>query len=131
MASLDELDNQLTAAGMLLDAAAGAIRDCPLTPTQEHIRRIGEALSNVFEIQHAIYELRPDLKPGILREPSEFAAANGRLTIALSNAYKLGEAGQADAGARLLKEYIAVEPSDRHRAIAQMIFDRGTSSDAT
>jgi hypothetical protein len=30
MATLDELDNQLTAAAMLLDAAAGSIRDCPL-----------------------------------------------------------------------------------------------------
>jgi len=131
MPTLDELDNQLTAAANILDMAAATVRDCPLQPTRDHIRRIGEALANIFDIQRAIYALRPDLTPGILRDASQFAEANGRLTVALSNSYKLGEAGQFAEAARVLTEYIAGESSDRHRAIAQMLLDRHRASDAT
>ena len=131
MPTLDELHDQLTVAASLLDAATVAIRECSLAPTREHFRRIGDALAKVYEIQHAIYEVRPDLKPGVLREPSEFAAANGRLTVALSTAYKCGETGQYNEAARLLAEFIAAEPSDRHRAIAQMVLDRNTANDGS
>ena len=48
-----------------------------------------------------------------------------------TSAYKLGETGQVDAAARVLKEYIGVEKSDRQRAIAQMILERRTTPDAT
>jgi len=95
MPTLDELDNQLTVAAALLDAAASTIRDHPLEPASEHIRRIALALGNVFDIQRAIYDIRPDLKPGVLREPSQFAEANGRLTVVLSNVYKLGKRGSS------------------------------------
>jgi len=131
MPTLDELDNQLTVAASLLDAATVVIRECSLAPTHEHFRRIGDALAKVYEIQHAIYAVRPDLKPGVLQEPSEFAAANGRLTVALSTAYKCGEAGQYNEAARLLAEFIAAESSDRHRAIAQMVLDRRAANDGT
>jgi hypothetical protein len=131
MPTLNELDNQLTTAANILDMAAATIRDCSLQPTQDHIRRIGEALAHIFDIQRAIYALRPDLTPGILRDASQFAEANGRLTVALSNSYKLGEAGQFAEAERVLTEYIASESSDRHRAIAQMLLDRHRASDAT
>ena len=131
MPTLEDLDNQLTVAASLLDAAASAIRDGSLAPVREHIRRVGDALAKVYEIQNAIYAARPDLKPGLLRDPAQFAAANGRLTVVLSNAYKLGETGQPDAAERVLKEYIAAETSDRHRSIAQMILERNATGDAT
>jgi len=132
MPTLDELDNQLTVAAWLLDASAGTIRDCPLDPSKEHIRRVGDALANIFDIQRAIYELRPDLKPGFLREdPSQFAAANARLTLSLSNAHKLGEIGQFEEATRILNEYIATESSDRHRSIARILLERHKGTDAT
>jgi len=131
MPTLDELDNQLTVAASLLDAATVAIRECQLVPIREHFRRIGDALAKVYEIQHAIYEIRPDLKPRMLREPSEFAAANGRLTIVLSAVYKLGETGQVDEAKRVLTKYVAEESSERHRAIAKMVLDRNASIDGT
>src|SRR5438874_5328292 len=94
MPTLDELDTQLVAATHLLDLAAATIRDCPLQPTSEHIRRIGEALAQVFDIQRAAYEKRPDLKPAVLRDTSDFSDASGRLAAAVSRAHKLGEVGQ-------------------------------------
>jgi hypothetical protein len=130
MPTLDELDNQLVAAAHLLDLAAATIRDCPLQPTREHIRRIGEALSQVFDIQRAIYERRPDLTPMVLRDAPGFSAASGRLAAAVSKAHKLGEVGQFAEAESILSEYIAAESSDRHRAAAQIILDRHRGSSA-
>jgi len=130
MTTLEDLENQLTVAAWLLDASAGMIRDCPLNPTAEHIRHVGEALGHVFDIQRAIYELKPDLKPAYLREgnQSQFAEASVRLARALSDAHKLGEFGQLDEGTRVLREYIARETSERHRAAAQVLLQRHLES---
>jgi len=62
--SLNELLNK---AASKLDRAANMVRDLNLSP-ENNIRKIGEALANVFEIQHQIYALRPDLKPDFLKE---------------------------------------------------------------
>jgi hypothetical protein len=131
MPTLDELDHQLVAARHLLDLAAATIRDCPLQPTREHIGRIAEALAQVFDIQRAIYEKRPDLTPGVLRDGVAFSEASGRLAAAVSKAHKLGEVGQFAEAESILTEYIAAEPSDRHRAAAQIILDRHRGGRAT
>jgi hypothetical protein len=62
--SLNELLNE---AASKLDRAANMVRDLNLSP-ENNIRKIGEALANVYEIQHQIYALRPDLKPDFLKE---------------------------------------------------------------
>ena len=56
MDSLDRLNRTLVAACILLDNAAGQIRDAALSPTKQHLHSIGEALASIFEIQHAIYK---------------------------------------------------------------------------
>ena len=56
MDSLDRLNRNLVAACILLDNAAGQIRDAALSPTKQHLHSIGEALASIFEIQHAIYK---------------------------------------------------------------------------
>ncbi|MEW6585497.1 MAG: DUF3658 domain-containing protein [Nitrospirota bacterium] len=61
-----------------LDQAANEISDLPLDPPQKHIRAIGEALVNIFQIQHEIYRLRPDLRPDYLNE--ETPVPDGDLT---------------------------------------------------
>ena len=131
MATLDELNDQLVAAAHLLDLAAATIRGCPLQPTTEHIRRIGNALAEVFDIQRAIYEKRPDLTPLVLRDPSTLSEASARLAGAVSKAHKLGEVGQFAEAERVLAEYIGAESSDRHRVAAQIILDRHRGRSAT
>ncbi len=66
--SLDSLNSKLGEAAKLLDECAHRIRDLDLDP-KANIRRIGEALANVFEIQNQIYERRPDLTPNYLKRP--------------------------------------------------------------
>ncbi len=63
MASLESINEKLQIAAKNLDQAAQEIRDVPLEPAEEHIRRLGEALTSIFRIQHEIYRLRPGLKP--------------------------------------------------------------------
>ena len=68
--ALDSLDARLTRAARLLDQSAALIRDLDLD-SETNIRKIGEALANVFEIQNDIYEKRPDLMPDHLKPPEE------------------------------------------------------------
>ena len=63
--SLEALDEMLRLAASTLDVAAAVIRDAGLGP-ERNIKKIGEALINIFEIQHEIYALRPDLRPDFL-----------------------------------------------------------------
>jgi hypothetical protein len=68
MPSFESINEKLQIAAEKLDQAANEIRDLPLEPIKEHIVGIGEALANIFQIQHEIYRLRPDLQPEHLAE---------------------------------------------------------------
>ncbi len=63
---LGHLARELEVAFTLLGACAGMIRDVDLDPPA-NIRRIGEALGNITEIQFQIYKERPDLIPDDLK----------------------------------------------------------------
>jgi len=58
--SYESLDKLLTAAASQLNDAAGLIRDLDLAP-DSNIKKVGESLVNIFEIQQEIYAVRPDL----------------------------------------------------------------------
>ena len=66
--NLESLHGRLDSAAMLLDEAAGEIRDIPLDPAKPNIRRIGEALGQIFDIQREIYRDKPELIPTSLWE---------------------------------------------------------------
>ena len=74
-ASLDHLDFELRRASEILDSCATMIRDIPLDPTHHHIKKIGDALTIVFEIQLRIYALRPELMPAVLKLHKEDAGS--------------------------------------------------------
>ncbi len=66
MATLDELNARLEHSATLLSGSTRATRELGLDPTA-NVRRIGEALACIFEIQKQIFELRPDLTPESLK----------------------------------------------------------------
>src|SRR5512145_3009358 len=74
MADLKSLNDLLCAASRILDSAAQEIRDIPLSPTDNNILNIGEALSHIFEIQKQIYQNEPSLEPEYLKRPSPYPA---------------------------------------------------------
>ena len=65
--NLDNLNTLLAEAASNLDVAASMIRSLELDK-QKNVYKVGEALANIFEIQHEIYERRPDLWPRYLKE---------------------------------------------------------------
>ena len=69
-ASLEYLDKRLHKASKLLEGCAELIRDLDLNK-HENIRRIGEALMRIFDVQREIYQERPDLTPDNLKEPPQ------------------------------------------------------------
>jgi len=51
MATIESLHELLRTAARNLDDAAREIRDVPLEPVKENIRRIGEALGHLFDLE--------------------------------------------------------------------------------
>jgi len=118
MDSLERLNRTLVAAGILLDSAAGQIRDAALSPTNQHIHSVGEALAAIFEIQHAVYKLRPELEPKYEEPSEEMSAANWRLGETLIAAYDLADGGKVKDALALLRQFATSDPSEFHRELA-------------
>jgi hypothetical protein len=124
MATLESINRLLSVAATLLDHAAAEIRDAKLEPVGENIERIGKALAEVFEIQHQIYTLKPDLMPEYLRQPSERSAANRPLTEYMYNASECELAGNTECAIAILQEFLALESLPMHRDIAASEIER-------
>ena len=76
--SIDSINELLDRAGNTLDQAAQQMVGSALQPSGEYIYRVGEALAKIFEIQRAIYAIRPELTPPFLREPSSLPPGESR-----------------------------------------------------
>lgn len=115
--SLANLNKLLTDAANMLDRAALEIRDIPFEPRKEYIHKIGEALANIFEIQHKVYESRPDLQPQYLRKlkPLRNPEANRAWGRAMMSAVDLEEAGDIGGAISLLETFLATDPPDKYR----------------
>jgi hypothetical protein len=124
MDPIDRLHRTLFAASILLDSAAGQIRDAALSPTKQHIHSIGEALVAIYEIKSEIYKLKPDLEPKYDEPSDEIKASNRRLGEALISAYDLADNGQLQEGIALLKSYASSEPSEYHQELASIEIER-------
>ena len=123
-----ELHSRLRLVCGLLDGAASMIRDLPLKPTNEHIQGIGSALASVFEIQQAIYKLRPELEVPYEEPPPEVSAANRRLGEALICAYELADMHRVGEAVSYLEEYVRTETAAFHQELAQREIARMKSS---
>lgn len=124
MASPESIHQLLRVASRLLDQAASEIRDAQLEPVRGNIRRIGQALSEIIDIEQQIFAIRPELRPAYLNEPSPHPEANKRLTRFMSEALELEDAARFDDAIAKYKEYLAIEDSPDHRAIAEREIER-------
>ncbi len=118
MDKLGNLNKRLRVIASLLDGTASNIRDAPLSPTNDNIRHIGEALFAIYEIQRSIYKLRPELEIPYEEPPEEIAAANKRLGEALIQAYDLADDSKLAQAVGILTAFEKDEPSDYHRSLA-------------
>jgi len=124
MTTLRSIDSLLNVAARLLDKAASEMRDAKLQPIDENVEHIGRALSEVFEIQHKIYEVEPSLKPQYLNEESEYPEADALLTTYLGEAIGMEQSGNIEGAIKKLKEFILLESSLHHQEIARGEIDR-------
>jgi hypothetical protein len=131
MDSLKRLNFTLKTSAYLLDSAAGQIRDAALSPTKEHIYKIGEALVSIYEIQQAIYKIKPELEPKYDEPSQEVSEANQRLGNALISAYELADNGKLDQAITLLSKFENSEVSDYHRELASFERERLNKNYAT
>jgi hypothetical protein len=118
LASLDNINRLLTVAAKLIDNAAAEIRDAKLEPVRENIEHMGRALAEVFEVQHTIYGLRPELTPAHLKEPSQTSDANRLLTEFMFRASELEYEGNIEGAIAEFEGFLALESSTLHRDIA-------------
>jgi hypothetical protein len=119
MVTLDTLTDRLSLACRLLDQASRDVRDLDAALPGNHIRQLAEAMAKVFEVQRAIFALRPDLEPAFLKEKSRDPEADRRLTEALGKAYALLDEARYAEALDLLRAFSGAEDSAFHRRIAE------------
>jgi len=124
MDALANLHQRLRVAASLLDEAASEIRDAPLSPTKQHIYSVGQALASIYEIQSAIYKLRPELETKYEESSEDVSAANRRLGELLIAAYDLADASRLPEALALLSAFATNEPSEYHRSLAKTEIER-------
>jgi hypothetical protein len=129
--SIEQVEAELRLAAQILDRCAGMIRDVPIEPRGEHIKRIGTALANVFDIQHAIYGLRPDLMPASLKETPARPADDAELSVAYLAAKKAEDDGNVSSAIRAFEDFLLVDRYALHRRIAEAEIERLKSKKTT
>lgn len=131
MNPLTELHRTLQLVAIILDGAAGQIRDTKLRPVRSNILSIGKAFAAVAEIQDAIYRQAPELQlERTYEEPTEeIRSANRRLGEAILAADELADKGSLADARDLLFKYAASECSEHHKTLALRQFARYTDSE--
>ena len=118
--SLKDINEKLAAAARILDEAAGEFHRSDLQPTKTYTREIGEALSRIFAVQRAIYELQPELKPKFLSERSSFPPEESRrFGEALITSSDLLEKGSTAQAAETWRKYLESNPHELFREMTE------------
>jgi len=131
MHPLETLHRSLRVAAMLLDGATGQIRDAQLSPVRSNIRKVGETLAVIFEIQAAIYKQAPELhlEPKYEEPPEEISLANRRLGEAMLAADDLADQGKLGEARNLLLRFAEAEPLPEYKELALRQVQRYADAD--
>jgi hypothetical protein len=124
VASFETINRLLTVAAKLLDVVAAEIRDARFEPVRENIEQIGRALVEIFDVQHKIYALRPDLTPEYLNEPSQYPEANRLLTEYMFRASELERAGNVEGAIAEFERFLQLNSSPLHKEIVHGEIER-------
>lgn len=119
MVSLKELNDLLSECATKLDHAASMVRDLRLEPSRIHMRSIGEALSHVFSIQRAIYDLDPCLMPEHLKHQSPHPDVNRQFGDIVTRAADLCDIGQFIDAIELYRTFMDTNPPANFVEMAQ------------
>jgi hypothetical protein len=121
--SLDKLDRTLALAAKAVDDAAASIAEEGLEPVKDNISKLGQALGLIFDVQRALYSIRPDLEPEVLRERSPYPPGESHVYGEhLLKSLELVERGEIREAIELWRSYLAgqVHPFFREMAEEQL-----------
>ncbi len=110
MDKLKSIDSKLSAIRKELDSIAKDISNSKLEYSSANISNVGEALTAISDIQHSIYEQRPDLIPEVLKEHSKYPDFNrqfSRILIENKNLLSINEPSRA---LELLNKFVEKNP---------------------
>ena len=117
MASAKSINVLLKQAAQLLDQVAVEIQNTPLAPTTKNIGHVGEALSQIFEIQQQIYALHPELTPDFLNQPSADPARHFQAT--LDRVKQFESLRHPEIAIALLRRFVTLESGSPQRLLAE------------
>ena len=112
MNELQTINDMLAQASKLLDEAAKKARNIPFETKRDVIRRIGEALVSVFDVQRKIYEIEPSLEPEYLKQQNPYPGESKKFGNLLIKADDLCLKGNPQEAISLLQEYIGENPPE-------------------
>jgi len=119
MPTLEEIDSILKECASQLDYSAGLIRDLPLEPVRENIRKVGRALAEVCELRAAVFKLEPGLKPDGWDDPPTSSEYNRMFGQAILQAEEFVEAGKIDDAVKTFESFIFIGPPDEFQEMAK------------
>jgi hypothetical protein len=130
MTSLENLHGTLQTLSVLLDQAAGQIRDRSKPPSPAQVESVSQLLVAICSIQTAIY--KENLDPHASKVPDDTSVAIRRLGDLLVTAEALMAAGRGQESLKTLDDFMANETCEFHREIAQVtkrkLLSQGASS---
>ena len=119
MSKLVEIDEKLNQVRGMLDEVASSISQSELLTKSAAIGSIGEALAAISDIQMAIYEIKPDLMPEFLKREPSYREENikfGEIVMEIQSNLALNKPLESIS---LMNEYIAGNPPEKYRHMAE------------
>jgi len=114
-----EIDSILKECASQLDYSAGLIRDLPLEPKRENIRKIGRALAEICELREAVFKLDPSLKPDGWDDPPTHAEYNRMFGQAILQAEEFVEAGNIKEAIKTFESFVFIGPPEELQEMAE------------
>jgi hypothetical protein len=99
-ATLESLEGLLAEAAQCLNDAAGELRELPQVDLNRNLRRIGTAMSAVWDFRDELHKLRPDLRPNFVIESDADHERYSQLSERSKEAHRLEEAGDLAGAAK-------------------------------
>ena len=124
MSDLKDINSKLEQVCRLLDQTASEINSSSLPYPSVDIESIGKALAHIFDVQHSVYSVCPELTPDHLLENSRFPDANKQFGKLLSQNERLLADNNPQEAIALINDFISSEPPAQFVSMAKGQIER-------
>jgi hypothetical protein len=96
MATIESLEALLAQSLQCLDSAAAELRERSELDLKRNLKRLGNAINDIWAFREEIHRLRPDLKPPFVSENASDPERYDRLQDRATAAHNLEESGNLE-----------------------------------